>query len=148
MRKGITPVVAMILLLMMTVAAAGAAFAWTQGIITGQQEDVETELDTEITVRDMQCASDGTVDFFLDNTGSATVSANNTVSVYLYSVSTGDLVNTTDTSRQGGDMEPGDAWDSTVSFDSADMDNGIDYEIEFEFPNQGSYSVSGTCQAE
>lgn len=139
---------AMILLLMMTVAAAGAAFAWTQGIITGQQEEAEQNLNTELTVRDVQCtASSGDVDFFLDNTGSATVSASNDVSVYLYSVSTGDLVNNIDTSH-GSDLAPGDSWDGTVSFDSADMDNGLDYEVEFEFTNQGSYSVSGTCQAE
>ena len=32
MRKGLTPVIAMILLLMMTVAAAGASFYWLLGL--------------------------------------------------------------------------------------------------------------------
>ncbi len=146
MRKGITPVVAMVLLLMMTVAAAGAAYIWTQGIISGQQEEAEQQLDTEITVRDLQCtASNGEIDFFLDNTGSTTVEAGD-ITVYLYSVADDSLVNTLDTSAS--DLAPGDEWDSTESFDSSDMDAGNDYRVEFEFTNQGSYTISERCQAD
>ncbi|MDY6762027.1 MAG: archaellin/type IV pilin N-terminal domain-containing protein, partial [Candidatus Nanohaloarchaea archaeon] len=129
MRKGITPVVAMVLLLMMTVAAAGAAYVWTQGIITGQQEEAEEQLNTEITVRDLQCtASNGNVEFFLDNTGSQTVQASD-VTVYLYSVADGSLVNNVATSHS--DLAPGDSWGpSTVSFDAADMTAGNEYRVE------------------
>lgn len=147
MRKGITPVVAMVLLLMMTVAAAGGAYVWTQGIIGGQQEQAEEQLNTEVQVRDLQCAAGGTdpeLDFFLSNTGSTTVGGDMTV--YLYNVSTGDLATTT--SLSPGDIQPGDNLDSTTNFSDVDMVNGLDYRVEFEFVNQGSYTVTGTCQAE
>ena len=46
MSKGLTPVVAMILLLMMTVAAAGASFYWLikiQGELQGGTHDIVDE---------------------------------------------------------------------------------------------------------
>lgn len=151
-RKGITPVVAIVLLLMMTVTAAGAAFAWTQGVLQGQQEQTSQRLNTEVTLRSLDCAAGGSspeLQFYLDNTGSVTVpaSASGSVTVYLYNVSTGDLVDTVETSR-GSDIKPGEAWDGSISsFPGANMKDGLEYKVQFEFTNQGSYTVSGTCQA-
>ncbi|MDY6766123.1 MAG: archaellin/type IV pilin N-terminal domain-containing protein [Candidatus Nanohaloarchaea archaeon] len=146
MRKGITPVVAMVLLLMMTVAAAGAAYVWTQGIISGQRQEATQQLNTEITVRDLQCAAgSGEADFFLDNTGSTTIAASD-VTAYLYNVSDNSLITTVDTSHS--DLAPGANWDGTVSFGGSNMASGFEYSVQWEFANQGSYSVSATCQAE
>ncbi|MDY6768736.1 MAG: archaellin/type IV pilin N-terminal domain-containing protein [Candidatus Nanohaloarchaea archaeon] len=150
-KKGITPVVAMVLLLMMTVAAAGAAFAWTQGILSGQQQEATQALNTEVAIRGLNCAAGGAspeLDFFLNNVGSTTVSASapGSVTVYLYSVSTGNLV-TTESTSHSNDLAPNDNWDGTLDFSGADMTAGIEYRVEFEFSNQGSYTVSDTCQA-
>ncbi len=45
-RKGITAVVAIVLLLMMTVAAAGLAYMWVGGMQTGVQKDTTTQAET------------------------------------------------------------------------------------------------------
>ncbi|MDY6769578.1 MAG: archaellin/type IV pilin N-terminal domain-containing protein [Candidatus Nanohaloarchaea archaeon] len=151
MRKGITPVVAMVLLLMMTVAAAGAAYIWTQGIISGQQQEAEQQLNTELTVRDIQCDADnGRLDYLFSNTGDQAIDAS-AVTVYQYNVSNGNLWATTEYTASDDEINAGDTWGS-LNGESAitafTFVNGDEYEIEFEFPNQGSYSVTGTCQAE
>ncbi|MDY6773939.1 MAG: archaellin/type IV pilin N-terminal domain-containing protein [Candidatus Nanohaloarchaea archaeon] len=143
-REGITPVVAVVLLLMMTVAAAGAFYAFTQGIIGGRQEQARQQLNTELQIKGLSCTESGDdVDFFLVNSGDATVDASD-VTLYLYNVSTGELSDTT--SASAGDIAPGGNWDSTADF-GANLVGGLEYRVEFEFTNQGSYTVSGTCQA-
>ncbi|MFB6294762.1 MAG: archaellin/type IV pilin N-terminal domain-containing protein [Candidatus Nanohaloarchaea archaeon] len=148
--KGITPVVAMVLLLFMTVAAAGAAYAWTQGIIGGQQQDATQQLNTQLAVQDIQCdASNNELDYLLTNQGSTTVDASD-VTVYKYSVSTGNLDGTA--SISDGDITPGSNWGSLAgggqsTITAFSFTNGREYRIEFEFTNQGSYTVSDTCQA-
>ncbi|MCK5322232.1 MAG: hypothetical protein KAJ47_03125, partial [Candidatus Aenigmarchaeota archaeon] len=44
-RKGITPIIAIVLLLMMTVAAGGLAWTFIQSTIEGQQTKTEAELE-------------------------------------------------------------------------------------------------------
>lgn len=43
-RKGITPIIAVVLLLMMTVASAGLAWAWLQSMQTSTQEKMEQQV--------------------------------------------------------------------------------------------------------
>ncbi|MDY6776931.1 MAG: archaellin/type IV pilin N-terminal domain-containing protein [Candidatus Nanohaloarchaea archaeon] len=144
-RKAITPVVAVVLLLMMTVAAAGAFYVWTQGLIGGQTGKARQRLSTEMQIMDLSCdaANDG-LDFFISNTGEASVDAAE-VRVYVYNVSTGNLADTTTISR--GDIAPGNTWDGTAAVPNANLLNGFDYRVQFEFVNQNSYTITETCQA-
>lgn len=140
-RKGITPVVAVVLLLMMTVAAAGGAYTWVTGIVAQGQEQGSESLNRQVEVRDVSCATGGSVDFFLANTGSSSVDAND-VTVYQYNVSSGDLMTTSSISN--GALSPGSNWDSSTSMNA--MNAGWQYRIEFEFVNEDGYVIQGNCQ--
>ncbi len=145
-RQGITPVVAIVLLLMMTVAAAGGAYTWVTGIIGQGQEQGTDTLNREITVRDVSCDTNGDADIFLSNTGSTTVDGNS-MTYYLYNVSTGSLV-TTASAPSLGSIDPGsDTGSQTVGFGST-LTAGLEYRVEVEFDNEDGYSVEGTCQAQ
>lgn len=144
MRKGITPVVAMVLLLMMTVAAGGAAYVWTQGLIGGQRQQTQQELNTELTKRDASCSGN-----------SLTVTVSNTGGVEIISSSTDVFVSTLDgtlqgqvsgTSLAGGSINPGETADLSVSnWDTnPGMSAGTTYEVAFEFQD---FDWSTTCQA-
>ena len=52
--KGITPVIAVVLLLMITVALIGFAFVWFQGIMTGVTEQVQNSTLSELEKQGMQ----------------------------------------------------------------------------------------------
>lgn len=148
-RKGITPVVAIVLLLMMTVAAAGGAYTWVTGIIGQGQEEASSSLNRQIEVIDVACNAGGTspaVDFFLTNSGSTDIDANS-VTIYLFNVSTGNLLDT-NSGQSNGNMAPGSDWPGTADFTAEDMAQGRQYRVEFEFDNEDGYTVEGTCQAQ
>lgn len=83
-RKGITPVIAIVLLLMMTVAAAGMAYVWVRGVQEDTQKSVGDTLKTkteqmsgEVTIDNVY--ENGTADVFLisvRNTGTVTFTSN------------------------------------------------------------------------
>lgn len=149
-RKGITPVIAIVLLLMMTVAIAGGAYAWMQGIIGGTQEQANFAQNTELEFLDLQCEeSTGSIVFTLQNDGSTTLDASN-VDVFLHNISTGELIQAnTSVQRSPSDFAPGDLWqDQTVQFQGVSaLVNGLEYRVQIEFTNDNSYSVENTCQA-
>ncbi|MFB6077122.1 MAG: archaellin/type IV pilin N-terminal domain-containing protein [Candidatus Nanohaloarchaea archaeon] len=144
-RKGITPVVAIVLLLMMTVAAAGGAYTWVTGIIERGQEQGQASLNRQVDIKDLTCWTNGTVDFYLVNSGQTELDAND-VTAYLYSVGTDNLLNTNG-SLSNGQWSVGSAWDSSTDFAST-LTAGNQYEVEFELTNEDGYSVTGSCQAE
>ncbi len=74
-RKGITPVVATVLLLMMTVAAAGAAYTWFTQMQGQLQTQATSDLQTEFRVKDLQCNAkpENTVKVSIKNSGSREV---------------------------------------------------------------------------
>lgn len=146
-RKGITPVIAIVLLLMMTVAVAGGAYAWMQGIIGGQQNQAEFEQNTELAFRGLSCNATGFVDFTLKNDGSTTLDAS-AVDIFVYNVSTDELATNAQTSKASPtDFQPGSIWSQEdVNLDIS-LVNGNEYEIRFEFVNNYNFPVEGTCQA-
>ncbi|MCJ7479336.1 MAG: hypothetical protein MUP63_04130 [Candidatus Nanohaloarchaeota archaeon QJJ-7] len=74
-RKGVTPIVAIVLLLMMTVAAAGAAYTWFSQMQQQLQEEAESELSSDLSVKDMECSADpeNTVEVAIKNSGQAEI---------------------------------------------------------------------------
>ncbi len=84
-KKGITPIVAIILLLMMTVAAAGTSFYWLikiQGEMQSgteqYQEDIFNKLATTVNWLDADYNSTSeTLTIYLQNTGSTDISLDN-----------------------------------------------------------------------
>ncbi len=79
-RKGITPVIAIVLLLMMTVAAAGLAYEFIMNMSEKQTEAIGEQVDaqsnkmrTELRILQVQ-ESGADLDFLIKNTGSLAVS--------------------------------------------------------------------------
>ncbi|MDY6773718.1 MAG: archaellin/type IV pilin N-terminal domain-containing protein [Candidatus Nanohaloarchaea archaeon] len=74
-RKGVTPVVAIVLLLMMTVGAAGAAYTWFSQMQQQLQEKARTQLQSQLEVKDLECNAEpeNTVEVALKNSGDTTV---------------------------------------------------------------------------
>lgn len=90
MRSGLTPVVAVAILMGMAVVAAAGAYGWVSMV---QQEGLGKagrELDTELTVKDITCA-DASVELAVKNSGGRDITAS-TANVQLYQE--GDLVDT------------------------------------------------------
>jgi flagellin-like protein len=74
LRKGVTPVIAIVLLLMMTVAAAGAAYTWFSQMQNRLQSEATSGLQTELSVKDIVCdASSDEIRLSLKNSGSTLV---------------------------------------------------------------------------
>ena len=74
--KGITPVIAIVLLLMMTVGAVGGAYAWFSGIMEDAQEDATVQQETELNVYNAECLVQGGTFhamFWIENTGEQAV---------------------------------------------------------------------------
>lgn len=143
-RKGITPVVAVVLLLMMTVAAAGAAYLWASGLLSEQQQEASGRLNTEAQFRGLQCSTSGDISFTVSNTGSRDISAD-TVDVFVYNVSTGNLYTHDETSKSAP-FTSGEVWSGSVSLGKP-LAAGAEYRFVLEFPLEESYSIARECQA-
>ena len=79
-RKGITPIVATVLLMLMAVAAVGSASVFLDDTLTGLQENLEGDLEEEQTVEasDLRIQSayrgaDGNINIDVRNSGSVTL---------------------------------------------------------------------------
>ncbi len=98
MKKGITPIIAVILLLMMTVAGAAAAFFWfvrMQSELQGGTETYNEELSSKISGRVEIADTDTTTDnvsLFLKNQGTRTVALNNTYITMILKDQNNDVV--------------------------------------------------------
>lgn len=151
-RHGVTPVVSIVLLLMLTVAIAGGAYTWVDGMIQERYQQAQNDLNTQLEMKDLQCdATTGEVDFYIKNTGSTEVSRAQ-VDVYLYQISDGRLA--ADASRTGlNPLQPTDSWTSIrsgvapIDFGPGVMNTNRKYRIEFEFSGASGTSVKDTCTA-
>lgn len=70
MRRGVTPVVAIALLMGMTVTASGGAYAWITATTQQAQEDAARALATELDIKDVRCGG-GVVLAWVKNSGTA-----------------------------------------------------------------------------
>jgi len=174
-RKGITPIIAIVLLLMMTVAAAGGAYAWLTQLQDQFQERANENLNRDISVIDMTCYNNDTagyVEVFFKNAGSAELDLN-PIDMNIRSRATGDVNFTLTRSsftldydddanepaadrvtRPGGpeqDFEaPGDsaAYKIAIGEQSADFETGSQYTVEFIFTDEDDTTKSQSCQAD
>ena len=86
MRKGITPVISVVLLLMITVALVGFAFVWFQGIWQNVADTTGTGITTQVDIMNTRVAIENinsvTNKITIRNTGSVNV-ATNSLSFYI-----------------------------------------------------------------
>ena len=93
-KKGVTAIIATVLLLMMTVAAAGVSYTWMMGMQKGIQKSTQDKYNADfakvngkLSIDSMWCASDpctpgSTIEFTLKNTGTFTFSDTSKFNVY------------------------------------------------------------------
>lgn len=154
-RKGVTPVIAIVLLLMMTVAAAGAAYTWFSQMQEQLQSRATADLQSELTVRDLRCNAkpDNTIVISLSNSGSTSLDLDD-VDVFVRG-SDGHL-NSTITGRDwsgSGFESPGGFGEVTVDLSNAGTGStflveGRFYKVEADF-SQAHYELNGGgCLAE
>lgn len=148
-RAGITPIVSVVLLLMLTVAVTGGAYVWVKDFVKESRDQTTARANTHLVFRGLHCdASNDELDFFLKNLGSREVDTGE-VSIYVYDFSNDRLLEEVTTSRAAGDMEPGDSWDAIKAVVSTDIKEGKEYRIAFEFTQHvGGYTVSQRCEGD
>ncbi|MFB6077035.1 MAG: archaellin/type IV pilin N-terminal domain-containing protein, partial [Candidatus Nanohaloarchaea archaeon] len=142
MRRGITPVVAVTLLLMMTVGAAGGAYAWFSQIQTDAQDRAERQLATDLAVKDTICRG-STAYLYVRNTGDADLRGD-TVSLYLYR--NGGLLGSSRRDMDGAFMNAGGGGWTRVPAETL-LTSGATYTVEMAVPAADT-EVSARCSAE
>lgn len=143
MRRGITPVVAVIIILMMTVATSVSAYGWMRGLQEQVQAEAARDLRQDVTFKDLRCDVEA-VAFSLKNSGDVTVSAD-ALDVYIHGPDD-ELV----TTRTGVDMddaaftEPGGFATRGVLLNESLVPSRV-HEVEVAF-REGS--ISGHCRVD
>ena len=153
-KKGITPVIAIVLLLMMTVAAAGAAFVWITEISEKFREKTSQRLGKELKIKSISC-EDNNIDVFISNTGDKVIDVV-PVNVIVYDYSTGKAnsslsLSKSETFRDAGGIaaftSPGE-WDQREITLDNEFQEGKTYTVEFEFPQDSMEPLSEECKAD
>lgn len=106
-RKGITPVIAVVMLVLIVVSLVGGIFIWLQGVMDETQEGLGEEItgETEAMAKDasidhVSCDDDGNVDeIYIRNEGSMDLEDGD-ISVYIGGSREGGF-------PDNGDLEPG-----------------------------------------
>lgn len=165
--KGITPVIAIILLLMMTVAVAGGAYVWFTQLGEGFQQQAEESQDRGVDFVDLQCsnnAGNARVTAFLKNTGQKQLDLNpvdmivrnRATSEVDFSLTRTDLnlqsgsLSTGITAQGGSDItSPGDSEQYHIDNQNSNtFTSGDSYVIEFQFTDEEDLTVSDICRAD
>lgn len=168
-RKGITPVIAIVLLLMMTVAAAGGAYAWSSGLLDQFMGEAEDEAERGISIQNLVCynqaptVGDGAyVEVFFQNTGTKQLDLE-PVDMNVRDRATGDInftLTRTGLSLEqrnlgpeidfkfGDDFtEPGTSAAYIVGLPDR-LERGANYEVEFVFTDEENTAHAEYCQAQ
>lgn len=142
MRRGITPVVAIALLLGMTVAAAGGSYSYLTSTIESGQERTGATLNTEVVVRDLQCRG-STVTAYLKNRGSTGLETTQ-LDTYLYAGDT--LLDDAAVNVSGAAfLQPSGLGRIDVVYEAA-LTNGEQHTVRFDF-GRDDHTVEGACEA-
>ncbi len=143
MRSGLTPVVAVAILMGMAVVAAGGAYSWVQMVQQEGLDEASRNIDTELTVKDITCA-DATVELAVKNSGGRDITAQ-TATFYLYQE--GDLLDTVQKDVAGeGMLDAGGLSQFGVPFTTY-LVPGTGYQVEMEFAG-ADYMLERGCTGE
>ncbi|RLG17198.1 hypothetical protein DRN62_01815 [Nanoarchaeota archaeon] len=142
-KKGITPVVAIVLLLMMTVSSAAAAYYWMTTIQSDLQnkvaQNIQSTVGSAASLKIDAAECNGTSDnvkVYLRNPGDTDITD---LKVYVYSASTGALIN-------GADLTPSSLSGGATGSASATV-SGIDPDTSYNIKVVGSPNVEATATA-
>lgn len=150
-RKGITPVVAIVLLLMLTIVAVGGMWAWTSDILQQEQDEATNQLRSDMEFISLSCdATNDELTWTVRNSGRSDIDLSD-VDVYVYQVSDSSLLSHDSASRANPLTSTDRHWyrgvNSNPTFPiSGDMASGSYYEVVIE-PANAQVSASQECQA-
>ncbi len=143
MRRGITPVVAIALLLGMTVVASGGAYTWITATTGEAQDDAAEQLSTELAVKELTC-SGKYLSLTLKNSGDRDIQGKD---AQIFLRQDGGLVEDIETDLSGNTFTTagglGDIRETFTTF----MAVRTAYQIEIDFP-RSDYRLETTCTAE
>ncbi len=147
-RKGITPVVAIVMLLMLTILVAGGAFAFINTFMEDQEGDLQEQVATDITVQDVHC--DGsTLEWTVSNTGDTIVDRSQ-VDILIRNVATDRLTDDSPLAYEeaGAEMDITGSerhWQSEETGLTDEFEPGTSYRITFDFVSNQVGTATGTC---
>ena len=138
--KGITPIIAIVLLLLMTVAAAGSAYLWftsTQGRIQQQVSGriTSTGANIQFQITGLECTT-SSVSFYARNQGDAIENGTWILTV----LDTTDAVVDTAENSSVGSISTGDV--KKIVFSVSGLTAGNTYTIRVNAPGGGEQSAS------
>jgi flagellin-like protein len=154
-RKGITPVIAIVLLLMMTVAAAGGAWVWMTQVREDIQDDVNPNAD--FTIQSLSCENTGgnaQITMFIKNTGETQLDTSN-VDVQVHDISTGTINSTltqtnvdisTYLTDGSGFADPTQSGTYQVSISGTSFDTLTSYEVHVILNEEGGTKDFSSCE--
>ncbi len=149
-RKGLTPVVAIVMLLMLTILVTGGAFTFINNFMDHQENELQRHISTDVVVSDVNCNGDE-LEFILTNQGSMNVDLN-VVDIFIRNRATGSLTmdSPITTSSQGNPPElevmgEDRHWRGTETDLIDSFDPGSTYRVEFQFVSNGVGQATGTC---
>lgn len=149
-RKGITPIIAVILLLLMTVVASTAAYFWMVNVQSNIQETVEGNIQdsftsdlTQFTIVSSSCkAASNNVSVVVLNVGSVDIDSGDLV-LTLRSLSGSTLDTIIDTTFTGISASSSEELEYESDYD---IQSGTNYAVKVTMP--GGTSMSDSCLAE
>ncbi len=152
--KGLTPVIATVILVLLTLTAVGTFYVWVSGLQSDAQDQVTQPLQQDIVVKDLQCipgSTPGNADelrIALNNAGEQDITASH-VDIYLYSP--GDTLHTAVTGRDWSDAGFTTAGNLDIISVPLNQSGGTIltpgqyYDVELEFVNDGITVQAGRC---
>ncbi len=155
--KGITPIIAIVLLLLMTVAAAGTAYLWftsTQGRIQQQVSGriTSTGANIQFQIVGLQCtgtadaSANDNISFYIRNQGDSITNTSWIITVIDSATDSTTYVGTFNVSEGDGTLVTGDISDlTTVQINGSLIESTKSYTIRLNAPGGGEQSA--TCTA-
>ena len=147
-RKAVTPVIAVVLLLMMTVAVGGVAFMWLtkmqedmQDDISKQQEEMRKKATAGLTITAAWEDSGGTIAILVRNSGSYTFNSEDIDDIEVYY--DGKYIDTLDNYFTGGDcvggtgLAPGESCEAIAGTEAWVSTNGHEFTVRLDEPSTG-----------
>ncbi|MDY6789160.1 MAG: archaellin/type IV pilin N-terminal domain-containing protein, partial [Candidatus Nanohaloarchaea archaeon] len=164
-RQGVTPVVAILIMLMIAVVAGTGAYVWISQFQEESQEKTQEEfedLDRGIALQSLRCYNEGGsghLEAWFKNTGQTKLdldpvdmiiekanaeSANTTLSRPSLSLLNGTLSQDIDIVQGSGDFSSAET-SATYEIETSRFQEGISYNVEFIFTAEDEFSVSESC---
>ena len=159
-KKGITPVIAIVLLVMMAVGIAGGAFIWITRFSEQAQQKTTEQMGKELSVKTVECldvsGSEDVVRLVVSNGGNKQIDMV-PANLFIYDTATGNIDSTLSVQNVNSSANP--AFENAAFVNPGEFgtvylktggnfSSGTMYDIEVEFPQDSYEGLRADCRAE